>query len=83
MFEDWFSGSGPDGSGLSSEFSAVLSSDVSSSFGSGSDFESAWGSGEVYSTAPVCLENQQTKKAEFQSKAGALRQQSNTYTGDI
>lgn len=71
MVEDWFSGSGPDGSGLSSEFSAVLTSDFGSSSGSDSDFESAWGTGEVY--CPVCLENQQTKKGRISVSARALR----------
>lgn len=57
MFEDWFSASGPDGSGLSSELSSDLGSDFSSGFssesgfssGSGLDFWSAWGSGKVSS----------------------------------
>jgi len=54
--EDWFSGSGPDGSGVSSGRSYDLGSGFSSGFspessfasGSGLDFGSAWGSGEVY-----------------------------------
>lgn len=57
MFEDWFSGSGPDdGSGLSSELPPDLGSGFSSGFssesgfasGSGFDFGSSWGSAEVY-----------------------------------
>lgn len=56
MFEDWFSGSGSDASGLSSEsfsdlgsgFSTGFTSEASFASGSGLDFGSAWGSGEVY-----------------------------------
>lgn len=53
MFEDEFSAMWPDGSGLRSEVSPDLGAGFSSGFsseasGSGSDFVSAWGSGEVY-----------------------------------
>lgn len=53
MFEDWFSALWPDGSGFRSELSPDLGTGLSSGFsseasGSGSDFVSAWGSGEVY-----------------------------------
>lgn len=56
MFDHWFSGSGPNGSGLSSELTSEFGSDLGSVFssesssvsGSGLDFVSAWGSGEVY-----------------------------------
>lgn len=53
MFEDWFSSSEADASGLSSVSPPELGSDFSSGLshgsglGSGSDFDSAWGSGEV------------------------------------
>lgn len=53
MFEDWFSSSEADRSGLSSVSPPELSSDFSSrlshgsGLGSGPDFGSAWGSGEV------------------------------------
>lgn len=76
MFEDWFSGSGPDGSGLSSELSSDLGSGFSSgvrsesSFASGSglDFGSAWGSGEVH--CPGLLGKPANyQKAELQSEA--------------
>lgn len=74
MFEDWFSGSGPDGSGSGSELSSVLSSDLSSAFsseasfgsGSGLDFSSAWGSGEVY-TGLVSMEKQANSKRQNDS----------------
>lgn len=56
MFEDWFSASGPEGSTLSSELFSDLGFGFSSGFspesdfasGSGLDFESAWGLGEVH-----------------------------------
>ena len=56
MFEEWFSGSGSEASGLSSElfsdlgsgFSSGFTSDTSFAPGSGLDFGSAWGSGKVY-----------------------------------
>lgn len=53
MFEDWFSSSEADDSGLSSVSAPELGSDFSSGLsrgsglGSGPDFGSAWGSGEV------------------------------------
>lgn len=66
MFEDWFSSSGADGSGLSSEPAFDLGYDFGSGFdsGSGPDFGSAWGSGEVL--LPCLLrKNQQTIKGRI------------------
>lgn len=67
MFEDWFSSSGADGSGLSSEpafdlgydFSSGLSHGSGFDSGSGPDFGSAWGSGEVL---PPCLLGKTSKQ---------------------
>lgn len=80
MFDDWFSGSEPNGSGLSSELTSDLGSDLGSVFsessfvsGSGLDFKSAWSSGEVYCCG--LLSEPANKKAEIQSKASVLRWQ--------
>lgn len=78
--ENWFSGSGPEGSGLGSGLSYDLGSGFSSGFspkssfasGSGPDFGSAWGSGEVYFSG-LLGELANNKKAELQSKACVLR----------
>lgn len=63
MFDDWFSSSGADGSGFSSEPGFDLGYDFSSGsgFDSGSwpDFGSAWGSGEVL---PPCLLGKTSKR---------------------
>lgn len=81
MFEDLFSGSGAEGSGLSSELYSGLGSGFSSGFiseagiasGFGLDLGSAWVSGEVY--CPGLLgKPANNKKAELQSKASVLRQ---------
>lgn len=59
MFDSWFSGSGPDESGLGPDLDSAIGSGLGSglsyesSFGSRSelDFGSAWGSGKVQNFA--------------------------------
>lgn len=66
MFEDWFSSSEADASGLSSGSEPELASEFSSglshgsSLGSGSDFGSTWWSGEVLQ--PCLLEVKSSKR---------------------
>lgn len=74
MFEDWFSASGSDGSGLSSDLTFDLGTGFSSGFshesgfGSGLDFDSASGSGEVYSPG-LLGKPENNKRQNYSSKS--------------